>query len=55
MQGDPELNYAYFALHECGIPPGTFAKMSRREKAVLFAFIDIRVQARERMLQNLQA
>ncbi len=29
--------------------------MSRREKAVLTAFIDVRVQERERMLRELQA
>ena len=55
MQGDEELNYAYYALHECGIRPGEFAKMSRREKALLLAFIDVRVQERERILRDLQA
>jgi hypothetical protein len=29
--------------------------MSRREKALLLAFIDVRVQERERMLRDLQA
>lgn len=29
--------------------------MSRRERAVLTAFIDVRVQERERMLRELQA
>ncbi|HIT09842.1 MAG TPA: hypothetical protein IAB55_12310 [Candidatus Merdivicinus faecavium] len=53
MQGDAELNYAYYALHELKIPPGAFAALSRREKAVVTAFIDIRVQERERLLRQM--
>lgn len=55
MQGDPELNYAYYALHELNIRPEEFARMSRREKAVLMAFIDLRVQERERLLRDWMA
>ena len=55
MQGDEDLNYAYFALHECGIRPADFARMSRREKALTMAFIDVRVRERERVLRDLQA
>ncbi|GEM_PF-5279810 len=35
--------------------PGEFARMSRREKAVLTGFIDVRVKEREQMLRSLQA
>ena len=47
------MNYAYYALHELKIPPGAFAALSRREKAVVTAFIDIRVQERERLLRQM--
>ncbi len=53
MQGDAELNYAYYALHELKMPPGMFAALSRREKAVVEAFIDVRVQERERLLRQM--
>ncbi|MGI5894269.1 MAG: hypothetical protein ACOX6P_06695 [Candidatus Merdivicinus sp.] len=55
MRGDPDLNYAYFALHELHILPGDFARLPGREKAAVIAFIDLRVQERERLFRQLQA
>lgn len=44
MGGDGEANYAYYALHELHILPHELVKMSRREKAAIFAMIDVRIE-----------
>ncbi|MGN7381414.1 MULTISPECIES: hypothetical protein [unclassified Paenibacillus] len=48
MGGDGEANYAYYALHELHILPHELARMSRPEKAAIFAMIDIRVEKEKR-------
>lgn len=54
MEGDIELNYAYYALHELNIRPLEFASMGRKERAAVMAFIDLRVQEQERIFRELQ-
>ena len=41
LQGDAELNYAFAALREFGVLPGTFAALPKREKAAVIAFINL--------------
>ena len=55
MQGDAELNYAYYALHGLKMRPREFAALPRREKAAVIAFIEIKAQERERLLREWKA
>ncbi len=43
-EGDAEWNYAYYALHELHILPDQIAKMSRKQRAALYAMIDLRLE-----------
>lgn len=40
--------YAYHAYHAHGMLPSDFFALSRQEKAVIEAFIDIKLEAQER-------
>lgn len=51
MEGDGAANYAYYALHEFSILPHELVRMSPREKAAIYAMIDIRV-AEEKKAQK---
>jgi len=44
QEGDGEANYAYYALHELRILPHELTAMSRRERAAIYAMIDVRVE-----------
>ena len=48
MQGDPELNYAHFALQRLRILPSDLNNMSQRERAFIYASIDLRVEEEKR-------
>lgn len=50
--GDGEANYAYYALHELSILPHDLAKMSRYEKAAIFAMIDMRVAEEKKRMRK---
>ncbi|GAA4865022.1 hypothetical protein GCM10023310_50630 [Paenibacillus vulneris] len=43
MEGDGEANYAYYALHELNILPHDLMNMTSRQRAVIYAMIDIRI------------
>lgn len=40
--------YAYHAYHNNGLLPSAFADMSARERGILMAFIDLKVEAEEK-------
>lgn len=42
------MNYAYYALHKLNILPSQFADMPMREKAVVIAFIDLKIEAEKK-------
>ena len=52
MQGDPELNYAHFALQRLRILPSDLNNMSQRERAFIYASIDLRVEEEKLRLQR---
>ncbi|TCJ04094.1 hypothetical protein E0Y62_11665 [Cytobacillus praedii] len=43
-EGDADANYAYYALHKLRILPHELMNMSLREKAVIYAMIDYRIE-----------
>ncbi|MBD5082130.1 MAG: hypothetical protein HDT44_10270 [Ruminococcaceae bacterium] len=43
-EGDPEANYAYYALHRLNILPSVFLEMEEQEKAFVIAAIRIRIE-----------
>ena len=44
MEGDPEANYAYYALHKFRWKPSEFLALDPYERAFVIAAIDIRVE-----------
>ncbi|GIQ62123.1 hypothetical protein PACILC2_06910 [Paenibacillus cisolokensis] len=54
-EGDPEANYAYYALHKLHILPGQFAGMSREERAFVIACIDVRLKAERKSMKKRSA
>ncbi|MBQ3551243.1 MAG: hypothetical protein IJA41_09740 [Clostridia bacterium] len=43
-EGDPEANYAYYALHKFRWKPSEFLAMDPYEQAFVIAAIDVRVE-----------
>lgn len=48
MEGDGEANYAHYALHKFKIRPKELVDMDRKEKAFIFASIDIHIEAEKK-------
>lgn len=46
--GDAESNYAHYALHKLHILPSAFADMPIRERAFLYASIDLQIKEEKR-------
>ncbi|MBR4026686.1 MAG: hypothetical protein IKJ01_03895 [Lachnospiraceae bacterium] len=42
--GDPEANFAYYALHKLHILPSVFLEMDEREKLFVIASIQIKIE-----------
>lgn len=42
------MNYAHYALQKLHILPSALAEMPQRERAVLYASIDLRIEAEKR-------
>lgn len=53
-QGDPELNYAHFALQRLRIRPSELENMSQRERAFIYASIDLRVAEEKRLASQIK-
>lgn len=50
-----EFWYAYHAYHNSGLLPSQFAVLSRREKAMIKAFVDIEAEEREKSEKRAKA
>ncbi|MCH5192172.1 MAG: hypothetical protein J1F23_08425 [Oscillospiraceae bacterium] len=44
MEGDPEANYAYYALHKFHWKPHEFLELDPYEMAYVIAAIDVKVE-----------
>ncbi|MCQ4832953.1 hypothetical protein [Hungatella sp. SL.1.14] len=53
-QGDPELCYAHFALQKLHILPTILDAMSQKEKAVVYASIDLRIEEEKRLANQMK-
>lgn len=47
-EGDSETNYAYYAFHKLQIMPRAYDSIDIYEKAVVMAFIDIKIEEKKR-------
>lgn len=52
--GDGEFNYAYFCLQKYHWAPSVIADMDVREKAIVFAMIDRRVEQEKKHEKEMQ-
>lgn len=52
MEGDGESNYAHYALHKLNILPSALTGLSDRERAFIYASIDIKVDSEKKALQK---
>ncbi|NEZ50278.1 hypothetical protein FDB54_11710 [Clostridium botulinum] len=52
--GDGEANYAYYALHKLKILPSTLVKMTRKEKAFIYASIDLYVEEEKKNMKKVK-
>ncbi len=48
MEGDPEANYAYYALHKFRWKPSEFLALDPFERAFVIAAIDVKVDKEKR-------
>jgi len=55
LQGDVEFNLAHFALQKLHILPSTLANMSEREKAFIYASIQIRIEQEKKEAAKIKA
>ena len=55
MDGDAELSYAYYALHKFRWTPSFFDSLPRREKAMIYAFIDVYREAEEKEQKKMES
>ena len=46
--------YAYHAYHANGMLPSTFSLLPKKEKAILMAFIDIKIEAEEKEARKIK-
>lgn len=54
MQGDAECNLAHFALQKLHILPSTLAAMDTREKAFVYASIQLRAEEEKKQAAKLK-
>lgn len=55
MQGDAEFNLAHFALQKLRILPSQLDSMGRKEKAFIYASIQVRVESEKKEASKLKA
>ncbi|WP_251855334.1 hypothetical protein [Enterococcus italicus] len=46
--------YAYHAYHNNGLLPSIFSEMSVRERGIIMAFIDLKVEAEEKEAKKMK-
>ena len=49
-----EFWYAYHAYHENGLLPSVFANLEKEERAILMAFIDLKIEAEEKAQKKMK-
>ena len=52
-QGDPEYNYAHFALQKLHIRPSELDSMTQQERAFIYASIDLRIKEEKRLARQI--
>jgi len=50
-----EYWYAFHAYHTAGIAPSQFISLPRRERAMIMAFTDIRIEAEEKTSKKMKS
>ncbi|MDB1956515.1 hypothetical protein PMY38_09425 [Clostridium tertium] len=55
MQGDVEFNLAHFALQKLKILPSQLDNMSQKEKAFIYASIQVRVETEKKEVNKIKA
>lgn len=55
MQGDAEFNLAHFALQKLKILPSQLENMSQKEKAFIYASIQVRVETEKKESSKLKS
>ncbi|MBS5306477.1 hypothetical protein [Clostridium sp.] len=55
MQGDVEFNLAHFALQKLKILPSQLDNMSQKEKAFIYASIQVRVETEKKEANKFKA
>ena len=55
MQGDAEFNLAHFALQKLKILPSQLDDMSQKEKAFIYASIQVRVETEKKEADRIKA
>lgn len=55
MQGEVEFNLAHFALQKLKILPSQLDNMSQKEKAFIYASIQVRVETEKKEANKLKA
>lgn len=54
MEGDPEANYAYYALHKFHWTPRSFLSLDPYERAFVIAAIDIRAENEKKETEKIK-
>ena len=55
MQGDAEFNLAHFALQKLHILPSQLESMEQKEKAFIYASIQVRVETEKKEANKIKA
>ena len=55
MQGDPEANLAHFALQKLHILPSVLINMDDKERAFVYASIQLRIEAEQKEARKIKA
>ena len=55
MQGDAEFNLAHFALQKLKILPSQLENMSQKERAFIYASIQVRVETEKKEASKIKA
>lgn len=53
-QGEVELIYAHFALQRLRLLPSALESMSQRERAFIYASIDLRIEEEKRLANQMK-
>lgn len=54
-EGSGDFWYAYHAYHNNNLLPSKYAALSAREKGLIMAFIDLKIEAEEREFKRIKS